>query len=56
MNNKSMSVCAMYSKLSKYIMKNCEKRAGMEPERELFELFKASIVGTGKSIEFYIFA
>ena len=29
----------------------------MEPERELFELYKASsIVGTGKSIDFYIFA
>ena len=51
-NNKSMPVCAMYSKLPKYIMKKCGKRAGMEPERELFD----SIVGTGKSIDFYIFA
>ena len=30
----------------------CEKRTGMEPETDLF---KASIVGKGKSIDFYIF-
>ena len=27
----------------------------MEPGNELFELFKASIVGTGKSIDFHKF-
>ena len=53
MNNKSMSVCAMYSIFTKYIQKKCEKRAGMEPETDLFDLYKASIVGTGKSIDFY---
>ena len=53
MNIKSMSVCAMYSILTKYILKKCEKRSGMEPETDLFELYKASIVGTGKSIDFY---
>ena len=49
-----MSVCAMYSILTKYILKKCEKRAGMEPETDLFDLYKASIVGTGKSIDFYL--
>ena len=46
----------MYSILTKYILKKCEKRPGMEPKRELFELYKTSIVGTGKSLDFYIFA
>ena len=54
MNNKSMSVCAMYSIFTKYILKKCENRAGMEPETDLFDLYKASIVGTGKSIDFYL--
>ena len=54
MNNKSMSVCALYSILTKYILKKCEKRAGMEPETDLFDLYKASFVGTGKSIDFYL--
>ena len=53
-NIKSMSVCAMYSIFTKYILKKCEKRAGMEPETDLFDLYKASIVGTGKSIDFYL--
>ena len=53
-NNKSMSVCAMYSILTKYILKKCEKRAGMEPESDLFDLYKASIMATGKSIDFYL--
>ena len=26
----------------------------MEPETDLFDLYKASIVGTGKSIDFYL--
>ena len=52
-NINSMSVCAMYSILTKYILKKCEKRSGMEPENDLFALYKASIVGTGKSIDFY---
>ena len=42
----------MYSILTKYILKKCEKRSGMEPGNEMF---KASIVGTGKSIDFYEF-
>ena len=54
MNSKSMSVCAMYSIFTKYIQKICEKRAEMEPETDLFDLYKASIVGTGKSIDFYL--
>ena len=45
----------MYSILTKYILKKCEKSSGMEPGNELFEMFKASIVGTGKSIDFYKF-
>ena len=45
-NNKSMTVCAMYSIFGKYIQKIFEKRAGMEPETDLFDLYKASIVGT----------
>ena len=45
-NNKSMTVCAMYSIFVKYIQKIFEKRAGMEPETDLFDLYKASIVGT----------
>ena len=53
-NNKSMTVCAMYSIFVKYIQKIFEKRAGMEPETDLFDLYKASIVGTGKSIDFYL--
>ena len=54
MNNKSMSGCAVYSNLTNFIMKKCEKRAGMEPESDLFDLNRASIVGTGKSIDFYL--
>ena len=27
----------------------------MEPETDLFDLYKASIVGTGKSIDFYFY-
>ena len=53
-NNKSMTVCAMYSIFVKYIQKIFEKRAGMEPETDLFDLYKASIVGIGKSIDFYL--
>ena len=51
-NINSVSVCAMYNILTKYILKKCEKRSGMEPGNELF---KDSIVGTGKSIDFYKF-
>ena len=51
-NINSVSVCAMYSIFTKYILKKCEKRSGMEPGNEMF---KASIVGTGKSIDFYKF-
>ena len=52
MNIKSVTVCTMYRNFTKFILKICEKRTGMEPETDLF---KASIVGTGKSIDFYIF-
>ena len=45
-NNKSMTVCVMYSIFVKYIQKIFEKTAGMEPETDLFDLYKASIVGT----------
>ena len=54
-NINSVSVRTMYRNFTKYILKKCEKRSGMEPGSELFELFKASIVGTGKSIDFYKF-
>ena len=52
MNINSVSVCTMYRNFTKFILKKCEKRSGMEPGNDLF---KASIVGTGKSIDFYIF-
>ena len=52
MNIKSVTVCTMYRNSTKFILKICEKRTGMEPETELF---KASIVGIGTSIDFYIF-
>ena len=51
-NINSVSVCTMYRNFTKFILKKCEKRSGMEPGTDLF---KASIVGTGKSIDFYIF-
>ena len=43
MNIQSVSVCTMYSYFTKFNLKICEKRTGMEPETELF---KATIVGT----------
>ena len=52
MNIYSVSVCTMYSYFTKFNLKICEERTGMEPETDLF---KATIVGTGKSIDFYIF-
>ena len=52
MNINSVSVCTMYRNFTNFILKKCEKRSGMEPGTDLF---KASIVGTGKSIDFYIF-
>ena len=51
-NINSMSVWAIYSNLTKYILKKCEKTSGMEPENDLFELYKASNAGTGNSIDF----
>ena len=33
-NINSVSVCAMYSILTKYILKKCEKWSGMEPGNE----------------------
>ena len=47
MNIKSVTVCTMYRNSTKFILKICEKRTGMEPETELF---KASIVGTEVSV------
>ena len=37
---------------TQFKLKICEKRTGMEPETDLFQ---ATIMGTGKSIDFYIF-
>ena len=52
MQKKSMTVCAMYEIYTKYILKCVRKRTGMEPETALLRI---SIVGTGKSIDFYTF-
>ena len=52
-NINSVSVCAMYSILTKYILKKCENGQEWSLEMNLFEMFKATIVGTGKSIDFY---
>ena len=49
---KSMPVCAMYEIYTKYFLKCVTKRTGMEPETVLLI---ATIVGTGKSIDFNIF-
>ena len=43
-----MMVCAMIEILSKFILRKRKKEAGMEP-------YTVTIVGTGKSIDFYIF-
>ena len=47
-----MSVSIMFSYFIKFKLKLHEKRTGMEPETDLFQ---ATIMGTGKSIDFYIF-
>ena len=47
-----MTVCAMCEIYTKYILKCVRKRMGMEPETALLRI---SIVGTGKSIDFYTF-
>ena len=49
---KSMTVCAMCEIYTKYILKCVRKRTGMEPETALLRI---SIVGTGKSIDFYFY-
>ena len=49
---KSMTVCAMCEIYTKYILKCGRKGTGMEPETALLRI---SIVGTGKSIDFYTF-
>ena len=51
-HNKSMSVGIMFIYFNKIKLKLCEKKAGLEPETDLFQ---ATIMGTGKSIDFYIF-
>ena len=52
MQKKSMTVCAMCEINTKFILKCVIKRTGMDPETVLLI---ATIVGTGKSLEFYIF-
>ena len=52
MNIKPVTVCTMYEIYTKYILKCVTKRTGMEPETDLFI---ATIVGTGKTIDFYLF-
>ena len=48
-----MSVGIMFSYFNKIKLKLCEKKAGLEPETDLFH---ATIMGTGKSIDFlYLF-
>ena len=42
----------MYEIYTKFILKCLTKRTGMEPETDFVI---ASIVGTGKSIDFYLF-
>ena len=46
--NKSVMVCAMIETFSKFILRKRKKETGMEP-------YTVTIVGTGKSIDFYIF-
>ena len=48
-----MSVGIMFSYFNKIKLKLCEKKAGLEPETDLFQ---STIMGTGKSIDFlYLF-
>ena len=48
-----MSVGIMFIYFNKIKLKLCEKMAGLEPETDLFQ---ATIMGTGKSIDFlYIY-
>ena len=49
---KSMTVCTMYEMYIKFILTCVTKWTGMEPETDFVI---ASIVGTGKSIDFYLF-
>ena len=44
-----MSVGIMFIYFNKIKLKLCEKKAGLEPETDLFQ---ATIMGTGKSIDF----
>ena len=46
--NKSVMVCAMIETFTTFILKKKRKKTGMEP-------YTVTIVGTGKSIDFYIF-
>ena len=52
MNTKPMTVSTMFSYFVKFKIKLYEKTTGMEPETDLFS---TTIMGTGKSIDFYIF-
>ena len=47
-----MTVCTMYEIYIKFILNCVTKWTGMEPETDFVI---ASIVGTGKSIDFYLF-
>ena len=44
-----MSVGIMFIYFNKIELKLCEKKAGLEPETDLFQV---TIMGTGKSIDF----
>ena len=52
MNIKSVTVCRMNEIYKNLILKWTGKRTGKEPETNFVI---ASIVGTGKSIDFYLF-
>ena len=52
MQKKSVTVCTMYEIYKKFILNCVTKWTGMEPETDFVI---ASIVGTGKSIDFYLF-
>ena len=47
-----MSAGIMFIYFNKIKLKLCEKKAGLEPETGLFQ---ATIMGTGKSIDFFIY-
>ena len=52
MNTKSVTVSTMFSYFVKFKIKLYEKSTGMEPGNDLFT---TTIMGTGKSIDFFIY-